>query len=199
MKRNGVFVCIEGLDGSGKTTQTRLLVKHLRKLGYSAVYTREPSRGAIGKFIKKNFLHTQRRGSAIVEALLFAADRIDHCEKEILPSLNSDKLVLSDRYVYSSLAYQGATGLDLGWIESVNAKAVRPDLAIFIDASPASVMERLKPKHSVMENLATQRKVREIYLRFVERGDLVRVDGSGSRGNVNERILRVVFEFLKKS
>lgn len=198
MKGDGVFVCIEGLDGSGKTTQAHLLVRRLREQGHSAVYTREPSRGRIGKFIKKNCLHAQKRGSSIVEALLFAADRIDHCQREIVPSLNGGKLVLSDRYVYSSLAYQGATGLDLGWIETLNAKAVRPDLAIFIDSTPAVVMDRLKPKRSVMENLATQEKVREIYLRFVERGDLLRVDGSGSRGEVNDRILQVVYEFLKR-
>jgi dTMP kinase len=198
MKEKGVFVCIEGLDGSGKTTQARLLAKRLRKKGYSVVCTREPSRGIIGNFIKKNCLHAQKRGSSIVEALLFAADRIDHCKKEIIPSLNHGTLVLSDRYVYSSLAYQGATGLDLSWIETVNAQAVHPDIAIFIDVSPTIVMERLKPKRSVMEKLATQERVREAYLRFVARGDLVRVDGSGSKGEVNDKILQLVSEFLKK-
>ncbi len=198
MKGNGIFICIEGLDGSGKTTQARLLVNQLQKQGYSALYTREPSRGAIGKFIKKNCLHTQKRGSGVVEALLFAADRIDHCEKEIVPGLSSGKVVVSDRYVYSSLAYQGAAGLEFEWIETLNAKIVRPNMAIFIDVLPLVVMNRLKPKRSVMENLATQEKVRAMYLQFVKRGELLRVDGSGSEGEVTQRIIKAVSSLLKK-
>ncbi|MCJ7699138.1 dTMP kinase, partial [Candidatus Bathyarchaeota archaeon] len=82
MVGKGVFICIEGLDGCGKTTQAKLLVKELREK-YDAVYTAEPSRGRIGQFIKKNFLHAEKRGSVLVEALLFTADRVDHVQNEI--------------------------------------------------------------------------------------------------------------------
>ena len=119
MKRRGCFICVEGLDGCGKTTQTNLLVRSLRKSGYNAVYTAEPSRGKIGKFIKKYCLHGEKRVSVVVEALLFAADRFEHVESEVIPTLNKGKIVVSDRYIYSSLAYQGAAGLDLKWIEMV--------------------------------------------------------------------------------
>jgi dTMP kinase len=198
MAFKGVFVCVEGLDGCGKTTQAKLLVRRLRR-NYDAVYTAEPSSGKIGKFIKKHCLHGERRSSGVVEALLFAADRFEHVEKTVLPALHKGRIVVSDRYVYSSLAYQGATGLDLEWIGKINEQAIRSDLAIFIDVRPETVVQRLKPKKSVMENLETQRKVREIYVEFVEKGDLVRVDGNKSQREVAGDIASVVQGFLKKT
>ena len=198
MKGKGLFICVEGLDGCGKTTQTKLLVRKLRKIGWDAVYTAEPSRGKIGQFIKKYCLHGEKRTFPIVEALLFAADRFEHVEREVIPALNEGKIVVSDRYVYSSLAYQGATGLDLKWIEMINEHAIRPDLAIFVDVEPEAVIKRLKPKKSVMENLETQRKVREVYVKFVEKGELVRIDGNKSTEEVADDVLKVVLRFLEK-
>ena len=199
MKGKGVFICVEGLDGCGKTTQTKLLVRRLRKKGYDGVYTAEPSRGKIGKFIKKYCLHGKKRVSSVVEALLFAADRFEHVKNEIIPALNEGKLVVSDRYVYSSLAYQGAAGIDLEWIEKINEHTMRPDLAIFIDVEPEIVVQRLKPKKSVMENLETQRKVQEVYMKFVEKGELVKIDGNKPKKEVADDILRVVLRFLEKA
>jgi len=199
MKRKGVFICVEGLDGCGKTTQTRLLVERLKKKGYDAIYTAEPSRGKIGKFIKEYCLHGETRVSSIVEALLFAADRFEHVEKEVIPALNEGKLVVSDRYVYSSLAYQGAAGLDLEWIEKINEHTRHPDLALFIDVEPETVIHRLKPRKSVMENLETQRNVRDVYVRFVEKGELVKIDGNKSKQEVADDILTVVLGFLEKT
>jgi dTMP kinase len=198
MKKKGFFICVEGLDGCGKTTQTKLLVSRLKD-SYNAVYTAEPSGGKIGRFIREYCLHAEKRSSSIVEALLFAADRFEHVQSEVIPALNEGKLVISDRYVYSSLAYQGATGLDLKWIERINEHAIRPDLAVFIDVMPETVIQRLKPKRSVMENLETQRKVREVYLEFVNKGELVRIDGNHSKEKVAEEILKVVLEFLEKT
>lgn len=198
MNRRGFFICIEGLDGCGKTTQARLLVKALRKRGYDAVYTAEPSRGKIGKFIKRYCLHGERRVSTIVEALLFAADRYEHVENEIIPALEQGKIVVSDRYVYSSLAYQGAAGLSLDWIRKINQHAVTPDLAIYLDVEPETVIHRLKPKRSVMENLETQRKVREVYTKLVEEGELVKVNGNLTKEEVAKEILRLVLESLKE-
>jgi dTMP kinase len=196
MQKRGFFVCMEGLDGCGKTTQARLLAKRLKK-NYSAVYTAEPSNGRIGRFIKQHCLRVEERGSSVVEALLFAADRLEHLQNEVLPRLDEGKLVISDRYVYSSLAYQGAAGVDLDWIRRINAHAIRPDLAIFVDVAPETVVQRLKPRRSVMENLETQRKVREVYLNFVKEGELLRVDGNASRRKVAEEILKAVEESLE--
>ena len=194
----GIFICIEGLDGCGKTTQAKLLVKELKK-HYDAVYTAEPSRGNIGKFIKKNCLHAEKRGSALVEALLFAADRVDHVEKEILPALSKGRVVVSDRYLYSSYAYQGASGVELEWIETLNKHAIPPGLAIFIDVKPETVVQRLKRKKSVMEDIETQKKVREVYLKYVQKNQLVRLDGNKSKRAVAKDLFRIVKEFLEKS
>jgi len=198
MRRKGFFICVEGLDGCGKTTQTKLLVDKL-KSGYNAVYTAEPSQGSIGRFIKEYCLDAEQRVSSVVEALLFAADRCEHVEKVVLPALNDGKLVVSDRYLYSSLAYQGAAGVDLDWIRQINEHAIKADLAVFIDVFPDTVVQRLKPKRSVMENLGTQRRVRDVYLRFVENGELTRIDGNASKARVGEKLLKLVLGFLEKT
>jgi dTMP kinase len=196
VNKKGAFICIEGLDGSGKTTQAKLLTEKLRK-SHSAVYTAEPSRGKIGTYIRNRCLYGEKRLSTVVEALLFAADRIEHVENEVLPALNEGKLVISDRYVYSSLAYQGAAGLSIEWIEKVNEHALKPDLAVFIDVDPNTVLERLKRRKSVMENLETQQKVRDVYLKFVAKGKLVRLDGNRAKDEVADALSGVVLEFLE--
>jgi dTMP kinase len=193
----GIFICIEGLDGSGKSTQAKLLTKKLCKAGYNAVFTAEPSQGKIGKFTRKR-LFEQERLPTTVEALLFAADRIEHIQTTVAPALKEGKIVISDRYVYSSLAYQGSAGLDLTWIETINANAQKPDLSIFIDVAPEVVLERLKRKKSVMENLQTQLRVYEIYQKYVARGELRRVDGDKSKNEVLDALYTEVVCFLKK-
>jgi len=195
VSKKGVFICIEGLDGCGKTTQAKLLAKKLRK-SHNALYTAEPSHGKIGTYIRKSYLYGEKRLSIVLEALLFAADRIEHVENEVIPALKEGRLVISDRYVYSSLAYQGAAGLNLDWIEKINEHALKPDLAVFIDVNPEAVMNRLKPKKSVMENLGTQEKVREIYLMFVEEGNLTRINGDKSKNEVAKEVYAVVTKFL---
>lgn len=196
MVLRGMFICIEGLDGSGKTTQTKMLVRTLKQKGYDAIATAEPSRGELGRFIKHRYLNGKERRSSTVEALLFAADRVEHVQNEIKPYLGQKKIVISDRYYYSSFAYQGAEGLELEWIRAINEKAIHPDLALFIDVVPENVAHRLKREKSVMENMDTQKKVREVYLKFVSGNELVRIDGNGSRRNVTKLLLREVLRFL---
>jgi dTMP kinase len=196
VNKKGAFICIEGLDGCGKTTQAKLLAKKLGK-SHNAVYTTEPSRGKIGTFIRNRCLYGEKRLSTVVEALLFAADRVEHVENEVLPALREGRLVISDRYVYSSLAYQGAADLSIEWIEKVNEHALKPDLAVFIDVDPKIVMRRLKPKRSVMENMETLQKVRDVYLKFVAKGELVRLDGNRAKDEVAEALSAVVLKFLE--
>ena len=197
MDKKGFFICIEGLDGCGTTTQAKLLVSNLLKKGFNAVYTTEPSCCQIGTFIKKFCLHGGKRVSGIVESLLFAADRFQHLETEIIPTLKQGKVVVSDRYVYSSFAYQGSAGLDIEWIRVINTHSIPVDLAIFVDVDPLVVMQRLKPEKSVMENLETQRKVRQIYMEFVRKKELILIDGSKSIKEVAEAILAEVLLLIE--
>ena len=197
MKKKGVFICIEGLDGSGKTTHAYRLVRNLNKKGYTAIYTTEPSRGDLGKFIRGTVLEGKKRIPRVVEAVLFAVDRVEHFEKEVKPALEEGKIVVSDRCVYSSLAYQGATGLDLEWIEEINRFALPHDLALYIDVAPEVVVKRIQRKKSVMERLETQRRVQELYNSFVNRGMLVSIDGNRRKVEVEQKVLRVVLDFLE--
>lgn len=192
----GVFICIEGIDGSGKTTQSRLLVKNLRRHGFDSVYTTEPSRGVIGRLIRKTILHREKRAPIIIEALLFAADRVEHVEQEVKPALRKGKIVVSDRYFYSSLAYQGAAGLDLEWIKEINRWAIQPDLAIFIDVPPEVVIKRLNRKKTVMETIENQCRVREVYMKLVEEKKLILVDGNKPVKEVAKSILDIVLKHL---
>jgi dTMP kinase len=196
MGKKGVFICIEGLDGSGKTTQALLLTKKLYK-SHNAIYTTEPSNGKTGTFIRDCCLYEEKRLSTAAEALLFAADRIEHIENEIKPALAEGKLVICDRYIYSSLAYQGSAGLSLEWIKTINSHALQPDFGIFIDVSPERVLERLQRKKSVMETLETQQKVREIYLKFVEKGELIRIDGDKPTDAVADELYSKVLSLLR--
>lgn len=198
MSKRGVFICIEGIDASGKTTHARRLVENLRGKGFDAVYTTEPTSGEIGKIIRTNILQSQERVPSVIEALLFAVDRIEHVENMVKPALQEGKIVISDRYVYSSLAYQGAAGLDLKWIEEINKFAIPPDLAIYIDIPAEVVFERLRREKSVMENFQTQCKVREIYLKLVEDGRLIPINGNRPGNEVEKDILEIVINFIDK-
>ncbi len=161
------------------------------------MYTAEPSHGKIGSFIRNRILYGEKRPPITVEALLFAADRIEHLKNEVQPALEDGQVVVSDRYLYSSLAYQGSAGLNLDWIETINQYALKPDLALFIDVDPEAVFHRLKQRKSVMENLETQQRVRKIYLKFVDQGILIRINGDQTKRQVADEIYAVVDKFLK--
>ena len=198
MGKKGIFIVIEGLDGSGKTTQAKLLAKKLEKT-YKVLLTAEPSLGKIGTFIREDCLFEEKRLPTEAEALLFAADRIEHMQNEVKPALDDGKLVICDRYIYSSLAYQGSAGLSLDWIKTINARALQPDFSIFIDVAPEKVIERLQRKKSVMETLETQQRVREVYLKYVEKGELIRVNGDNSKDVVAEELYAKVSTLLKSA
>lgn len=196
MQKLGAFIVIEGLDGSGKTTQAKLLTAKLSQ-NYRALYTAEPSQGKIGTFVRQSCLYEKKRLSPDVEALLFAADRVEHVENEIKPALREGRLVICDRYVYSSLAYQGSAGLNIDWIKEVNKYALKPDFSVFVDVTPETVLQRLHRKKSVMETLEIQKKVRDIYLQFAARGDLFIIKGDRPVEEVSEDLTETVLKFLR--
>jgi dTMP kinase len=197
-KLKGKFICIEGIDGSGKTTQAKRLVKNLRSRGYSAVYTTEPSDGKIGTLIRSYVLSRESRVPTALEALLFAADRVDHVQADVEPLLKQGKIVVCDRYVCSSLAYQGAARLDLDWMDCVNRFAMKPDLTLFLDVSPKLGLNRLRRKKSVMENAINLKNVRDVYLSLVQQNRMILLDGNKSVDKVAESVLKIVLNELKQ-
>jgi len=146
----GTFVVLEGVDGAGTTTHARLLAKALRAKGLPILATGEPSRGPVGSLLRQiltgrvvvHGLQGSRPPSWTTMALLFAADRMDHLESEIVPNLMDGVSVVCDRYDYSSIAYQSLSGggqsNTVSWVRELNARARRPDLTIVLDV-PAEV------------------------------------------------------------
>jgi dTMP kinase len=144
----GRFFVFEGLDGSGQTTQAKLLVQWLRKLAIRADYTKEPTTGPVGEVLRSVLGRRLVLPAAdavpddVTMALLFAADRAHHLQSQIVPKLRQGVHVVSDRYVLSSLAYQsGTVGYD--WVRSINRHIERPDVTFYLEVQPATAMQRI--------------------------------------------------------
>lgn len=195
--RKGFFIVIDGIDGCGKTVHSKVLCEQLRRFKYDVALTTEPSRSPIGQFIGQKLLR-ERKADPEIEALLFAADRFHHLKFEVIPMLNANKIVVSDRYVYASLAYQGAQGLGLEWIRQINNFAIKPDLALYLDVSPEMGLAR-KRTRSTLENLDLEKKVRQLYLDMVETGELVRINSDRNFDVVRRELLTCVLQALDKA
>lgn len=180
-----MFIVLEGIDGAGKSTQAKMLAKWFENKGYEVVLTKEPTDTAFGKLIRRLVLTGGKEGiidgariSKEAEALLFAADRAEHVKKLIEPSLKAGKVVISDRYFYSSLAYQWARGLDLEWLINLNAFAPRADLVILLDLPVKESIKRINGRsiRSEFDKIVElQKKVRENYLKLAEKFEEIRI------------------------
>jgi len=135
----GRLIVLEGLDGAGTTSQAKRLVETLGAKGIDAHLTREPSDGPIGRLIREMLVGQHAiPGTALSQSTfgaLFAADRLDHIQREVQPALDRGAIVISDRWYHSSLAYQG-TGADRDWIGKLNERALVPDLTIYLKVRP---------------------------------------------------------------
>lgn len=191
----GAFIVLEGGDGAGKTTQAKALCSTLKGRGYKVCPTTEPSRSAVGRLIRRHYLQGEKIFPE-VEALLFAADRFLHLEAEVRPVLTDGKIVVCDRYMYASFAYQGAQGVDMKWLREINRFAEKPHLAIYLDVPAEIGLKRIRRKKTVLEALDLQRRVREEYLKLVEAGELVLVDSTQPTKKVNQDILALVISRL---
>lgn len=194
----GKFISIEGIDGCGKSTHAKLLMRWLRSHGRKVVITDEPTNDVIGRVIKR-VLRGELKLPIAAEALLFAADRVQHISDVIEPALKAGKVVLNERYVYSSLAYQSARGLPMNWISSINKYVLRPDLGILIDVPAKIAFARIKSSRRLDEferNPRLQQRVRRNYLRIAKREGLKIVNGTRSRDEVQAKIRRLVSDVL---
>ena len=186
----GRLISFEGIDGSGKTTISTRVYRAVKNLEVPVTYTYEPTHSKVGSIVHL-VLNGDLKASGAFQALMFAADRVNHFETEISPSLKSGVNVLVDRYVHSSIAYQGAVLKDENWVRAINKSVPAPDLAIYIDIDPRISLRRRR-RRSVFEKLHLLDEVRAIYKRMVASGELVEVDGSGTEGEVFEKAWELV-------
>ncbi len=202
---NGLFITFEGLDGCGKSTQMELLASGLGALGYVVLMTREPGGTPLGEAVRDILLDPLQFGmSARAEALLYAAARAHLVEQVVRPALDDGQIVLCDRYIDSSLAYQGhGRGLGTDNIIGINAWATDclfPDLTLFLDLDDAVRSTRLAavPDRLEAEDDAFHQRVAEGYraLLIEHRHRIRRVDASGAAEEVQQRVRDAVEEEL---
>jgi len=163
----GLLIALEGIDGSGTTTLIRGLAA---QLGAQAVHaTREPSDGPVGRLLRDMLAGQHQPVDNTTLGLLFAADRADHVQREVEPALASGKLVLSDRWYHSSLAYQG-DGPARAWVRQLNRHAPAPDLTLFVEVSPQVAAERRAGRGEepeLFDALETQTRVADGYRQVI--------------------------------
>ncbi|MDR2162977.1 MAG: dTMP kinase [Clostridiales Family XIII bacterium] len=202
----GLFITFEGPDGSGKSTQIRLLGEYLMGKGLDVIYTREPGGTRIGEKIREIILdpHSTEM-DPLTEAMLYASSRAQHVAEVIRPALAAGCVVLCDRYVDSSVAYQGYGRGIGGIVAEVNAIAtgdVTPDLTIFLDIGPEACFDRIG-KHGgdriESEDISYHQAVYEGYLELAEKypGRFKRVDGSGGVRVVQNAVRKIADEFIE--
>jgi dTMP kinase len=205
--KHGVLIAIEGIDGAGKTTQSKLLVKKLVKEGYPAVCFHEPTEGKWGLKIKDLAKNGRHKTSPEEEMNFFYQDRIEDVKKNIRPALKDKKTIIMDRYYFSNIAYQTARGLDSDIIEKRNERiAPKPDLLIILDLTPQVALKRIKEKRNGQPNhferMKHLEKIREIFIkRFKERAYTKIIDGDDthSESTIADEIWNAVKPIMKEA
>lgn len=189
----GMLIAVEGLDGSGQSTQVAALASTLRGNGVRVHATREPTDGRIGGLVQAA-LRGEWSADARTLQLLFAADRSHHVTAEIRPALRDGATVITDRYLFSSLAY-GSLELDVAWLETVNRAAPRPQATVFLDVPVETCMRRLEERESLelFEDRETLEQVRDAFTGLADRYDTFHVvDGRGDVEAVHERVVDAI-------
>ncbi len=205
-KHNGRFIVIEGIDGAGTTTQVKRLVAELRSRNIPASETREPTDGPVGMLLRQVLRGRLVSASGAAPSwqelgLLFAADRLDHAASELRPRLAVGGWLISDRYDYSSVAYQSASAGDVAvipWLRELNRHAPRPDLTVVVDVSPDVARARRLARagdREIFDDDAFQARLaafyRDIEQHFAE-DRIVHVSGDGDADSVFAALLAVV-------
>lgn len=204
---SGLFITMEGSDGSGKTTQIEELQGYLVNLGYEVMITREPGGTSISEKIRKIILDVNNETlSDMTEALLYAASRAQHVEEKIKPALETGKIVISDRFVDSSIAYQGyARGIGIDTVEEVNKYALQgviPDITFFFDIEPEIAMKRKVSQKSLdrleLEHISFHNKVYEGYKILLKRypNRIKSIDARKTKEEIQEQIIKEIRNYL---
>ncbi|HMS41727.1 MAG TPA: dTMP kinase [Pyrinomonadaceae bacterium] len=208
----GKFITFEGIDGSGKSTQLRMLAGELRLRGSDVLTTLEPGGTPLGRRLREAFLETEENVSPLAELLLFAADRAQHVNFLIQPALAEGKIVISDRYADATFAYQGAgRGFDENTVNQVIQLAtggLKPDLTLFFDITVENALLRTNSRSTDeavknrmdKETAEFYERVRSAYLQIAktEPNRFRVLDANGSIEDIKKQVLEIVTKFLGK-
>ena len=208
----GPFITFEGIDGSGKSTQMRLVANELRQQGLEIVTTREPGGTTLGQRLRAALLDAQEQVDPLAELLVFAADRAQHVNRHLRPALEAGQIVLSDRYADSTVAFQGAgRGFDAGLVNEIVHLAtggLKPDLTLLFNLSVEECIARTRRRHEGKskgdrideEDLEFHTRVRDGYLRIAEaEPERVKiVDAGGAVQETHQLVVDIVVPFLKE-
>ena len=207
--KNGLFISVEGLDGSGKTTQLTGIIKYFKDKGIEPLLVREPGGTAIGEKVRHILLDAKNTEmDSVAEMLLFAASRAQNVAQNILPALEEGRVVICDRFIDSSVAYQGyGRELDVEEVFNVNLAAVRhrlPDLTFFLDKNPeASLRRRIEAttadrlESEKMEfHIRVYKGYMELCRKYLER--IIKLDAEESIGVINDKIVIALESILER-
>jgi len=197
--KKGKFIVIEGLDGSGSTTQINLLAKYLKEKKVKVITTKEPTDNVIGGLIRGALTNVYTLPESTLQ-LLFAADRGHHLQRMVEPALEKGFVVISDRYFWSTVAF-GSLTLDRNWLMGLQKYFRMPDFTIILKVSPRECMKRITENRSHIELYEKENKLKNVwktYLwlkrKFSKKIDIV--DGEGKIEDVNRRIIKIISDKL---
>ena len=195
-----LFVVFCGIDGAGNSTQSKLLAEFLRGRGYNVLLTKEPTESSIGKIIR-SMLQKKMKTSPVALQLLFTADRAHHLYSEIEPALKEEKIVISDRYMFSTIAF-GGLDVDTDFLKQINSKFRIPDITFIIDVPSEVSLERIKKSRSseleLFEEIEKSKRIRENYLQLKDQFPNVNIiNGDRPIEAVAAEIQKIVLGKLK--
>ena len=198
MNKEGRFIVFEGIDGSGKTTQSKMLVDYLNSNNKETVWTREQTDGLVGKLIEKVLMKEENLDPMALQ-MCFVADRVDHLNSLIKPELERGRNVISDRYFWSTAAYAYLSGEEkMDLFLDINRKLCPdPDLLVLVDIEPEKALERMnlgREKLSIFEKEEKLKNIREAYLKLVEkfREKTVVVDGGRDIEEIHRDVINIL-------
>jgi len=205
----GIFISFEGIEGTGKSTQAKLLYQHLIDKGHEVILTEEPGGTQIGLKVREVLLSVDHKGmTPLTELLLYNASRTQHIQEVILPAIERGAIVITDRFSDSTFAYQGyGRGIDLGLLDSIDRIAthcLRPDLTILLDIDAETGLMRNKGINKIdrleLEDIEFHKRVRDGYHKLAAKDPerLKLIDVSGRIEEIQVRIVRIVDAFLNR-